>query len=107
MYPIRPCQQWTEARLEARIPTLPPSFLRQNPHCFDGQPCELVFSDEFAFTKCFDPGDDHFWEAVDIWYGATNDLERHDPKRITMTKGMQYCGMLQSWNKFCFTEGGC
>lgn len=101
-------------------------------------------------------GDDPFWEAVDIWYGSTADMEWYDPQQIktlngnlviTMdststtqsgltsgtffflplqvseTKlnkskgstapfqtsdnhGLSYrSGMLQSWNKFCFTSG--
>ena len=32
-------------------------------------------------------GDDPFWEAVDIWYGATNDLEWYDPQQITTRGG--------------------
>ena len=41
-----------------------------------GHEYELVFSDEFNVDgRSFLPGDDPFWEAVDIWYGATRDLE--------------------------------
>lgn len=87
---------------------------------FDGQAYELVFSDEFNTDgRTFYPGDDPFWEAVDLWYGATNDLEWYDPGQITTKNGalsilmenveshnLQYrSGMLQSWNKFCFTTG--
>jgi beta-glucan synthesis-associated protein KRE6 len=91
---------------------------------FDGEHYELVFSDEFNTPgRSFYPGDDPFWEAVDLWYGATADLEWYDPSQITTKNGylsivmdqvadptlnhMQpyKSGMLQSWNKFCFTSG--
>jgi hypothetical protein len=87
---------------------------------FDGQEYELVFSDEFEVDgRSFYPGDDPYWEAVDLWYGATGDVEWYDPGQVTTkngklrilmenvaTNGLQYrSGMLQSWNKFCFTTG--
>jgi beta-glucan synthesis-associated protein KRE6 len=87
---------------------------------FDGNQYTLVFSDEFNVDgRTFYPGDDPFWEAVDLWYWATADLEWYDPGQVT-TKGgalqilmeqvtthdLPYrSGMLQSWNKFCFTTG--
>ncbi|KAF8625530.1 hypothetical protein AX15_005334 [Amanita polypyramis BW_CC] len=105
---------------------------------FDGQEYELVFSDEFEVPgRTFYPGDDPFWEAVDLWYGSTGDLEWYDPMQVTTRGGalvitmdsadttqagltpnstapftpannhnLNYrSGMLQSWNKFCFTAG--
>lgn len=43
---------------------------------FDGSELQLVFSDEFnQNNRSFYPGDDPFWTAPDIWYGATQDLE--------------------------------
>ncbi|PIL27407.1 hypothetical protein GSI_10555 [Ganoderma sinense ZZ0214-1] len=91
---------------------------------FDGVEYELVFSDEFNTDgRTFYPGDDPFWEAVDIWYGSTADQEWYDPKQIytkggalqivmdsvtdtSINHGLPYrSGMLQSWNKFCFTSG--
>lgn len=37
---------------------------------------ELVFSDEFNVEgRTFYPGDDPYWEASDLWYGVTADLE--------------------------------
>jgi beta-glucanase (GH16 family) len=87
---------------------------------FDNHEYELVFSDEFNVDgRSFYPGDDPFWEAVDLWYWATADQEWYDPGQITTangslrilmenvaTNGMPYrSGMLQSWNKFCFTTG--
>ena len=54
---------------------------------FNGQPYELIFSDKFAFETCFYHADDPCCESVDIWYDATNDFKRYDPKQITMSKG--------------------
>ncbi|KAJ7639165.1 beta-glucan synthesis-associated [Roridomyces roridus] len=105
---------------------------------FDGESYTLVFSDEFnSDGRTFYPGDDPYWEAVDLWYGNTADLEWYDPSQV-MTKGGNLVitmdststtlsgqsqgstapftvdenhnqtyrsGMLQSWNKFCFTRG--
>jgi beta-glucanase (GH16 family) len=42
----------------------------------DGSKQVLVFSDEFNTDgRTFYDGDDPYFEAVDIWYGATQDLE--------------------------------
>lgn len=42
----------------------------------DGSKQVLVFSDEFNTDgRTFYDGDDPFFQAVDIWYGATQDLE--------------------------------
>jgi len=41
-----------------------------------GKTMQLVFSDEFNQDgRTFYPGDDPFWEAADLHYAATNDLE--------------------------------
>ncbi|KAJ8487014.1 hypothetical protein ONZ45_g14470 [Pleurotus djamor] len=85
---------------------------------------ELVFSDEFNLDgRTFYPGDDPFWEAVDLHYWGTNDLEWYDPSQATTRGGalrltldrvanpldnhdLNYrSGMVQTWNKFCFTGG--
>ncbi|KAG8796933.1 hypothetical protein FRC17_007903 [Serendipita sp. 399] len=64
-------------------------------------------------------GDDPFWEAVDLHYWGTRDLEWYDPNAITTKDGklviefrkedshdLGYVGgHLASWNKFCFTGG--
>ncbi|KAF9049741.1 beta-glucan synthesis-associated [Panaeolus papilionaceus] len=87
----------------------------------DGQTeMELVFSDEFNTEgRTFYPGDDPYWEAADLHYWATNNLEWYDPEAITTkggalvitlsakeTHGLNYeGGMLTTWNKFCFTGG--
>ncbi|KAI4150525.1 MAG: hypothetical protein LQ340_004023 [Diploschistes diacapsis] len=80
----------------------------------------LVFSDEFNTDgRTFYDGDDPFFEAVDLWYGVTKDLEWYDPDAVTTANGtlnirmdayqnhyLNYrSGMLQSWNKFCFQGG--
>lgn len=42
----------------------------------DGSKQVLVFSDEFNTDgRTFYDGDDPYFQAVDIWYGATQDLE--------------------------------
>jgi beta-glucanase (GH16 family) len=44
-----------------------------------GKKQKLVFSDEFNTPgRTFYDGDDPFFQAVDIWYGATQDLEVSD-----------------------------
>lgn len=77
---------------------------------FDGHEYELVFSDEFnvdgrsfypgrfattRFSLCLcsltfilhSAGDDPFWEAVDLWYGVTGDIEWYDPSQVTTRNG--------------------
>ncbi|KAF8645123.1 hypothetical protein AX16_007952 [Volvariella volvacea WC 439] len=86
----------------------------------DGRRYNLVFSDEFEKEgRTFYPGEDPFWEAVDIHYWPTVDIEWYDPSAITTQNGklvitMQEksshglnfeSGMLQSWNKVCFNTG--
>ncbi len=86
----------------------------------DGKSYHLVFSDEFEQEgRTFWPGDDPFWEAVDLYYGATGDYEYYSPEAvnttggaltITMTQKTTHnlnfqSGMVQSWNKFCFQGG--
>ncbi|KAG8884997.1 hypothetical protein FRB97_002504 [Tulasnella sp. 331] len=87
---------------------------------YDNSEMDLVFSDEFNVDgRSFYPGDDPYWEAVDLYYWPTVDLEWYDPAQITTQDGklvitleaqenhnVSYkSGMLQSWNKFCFTGG--
>ncbi|KAF7968462.1 hypothetical protein HWV62_30551 [Athelia sp. TMB] len=86
----------------------------------DGNTYNLVFSDEFNTDgRTFYPGDDAYWEAVNFNYWPTGDLEWYDPSTITTKDGKLVItlsevqnhdlnfmsGMLQSWNKFCFTTG--
>lgn len=78
------------------------------------------FSDEFSTDgRTFYDGDDPYYQAMDLWYGATDDLEYYDPDAVTTRNGvlelrfeqsrnhdLNYrSGMVQSWNKLCFTGG--
>ena len=80
----------------------------------------LVFSDEFnAEGRTFYEGDDQFFTAPDLHYDATKDLEWYDPDAVTTANGtlnlrmdayknhdlFYRSGMVQSWNKMCFTQG--
>ncbi|KAF9013422.1 glycoside hydrolase family 16 protein [Cyathus striatus] len=86
----------------------------------DGKKYNLVFSDEFNTDgRTFYPGEDAFWEAADLHYWPTGDLEWYDPSAITTKDGKLVItmeekqvhdlnfmsGMLTSWNKLCFTTG--
>ncbi|KAI3609878.1 glycoside hydrolase family 16 protein [Moniliophthora roreri] len=86
----------------------------------DGRELRLVFSDEFNRDgRTFYPGDDPYWEAVDLHYWGTNNLEWYDPSnlitengtlKVTLhekpSHGLNYeGGMMATWNKFCFTGG--
>jgi beta-glucan synthesis-associated protein KRE6 len=86
----------------------------------DGNTMNLVFSDEFnAEGRTFYEGDDQFFTAPDLHYDATKDLEWYDPDAVTTANGtlnlrmdayknhdlFYRSGMVQSWNKMCFTEG--
>ncbi|KAJ1884177.1 hypothetical protein LPJ66_010736, partial [Kickxella alabastrina] len=82
---------------------------------------KLVFSDEFETEgRTFGPGEDNTWEAVDLWYWPTRDLEWYDPHHarteggslvITIERNESHASlpytssMLQSWNKRCFQGG--
>ena len=86
----------------------------------DGSTLKLVFSDEFNTNgRTFYPGDDPYFQAMDLWYGVTQDLEWYDPDAVTTNEGvlelrfdafqnhgLNYrSGMVQSWNQMCFTGG--
>ena len=85
-----------------------------------GDTWKLVFSDEFnAEGRTFYEGDDQFFQAADLWYGGTMDLEYYDPDAVTTANGtlnlrmdayknhdlFYRSGMVQTWNKMCFTQG--
>ncbi|KAH3908676.1 hypothetical protein HBI56_074440 [Parastagonospora nodorum] len=85
-----------------------------------GKKQKLVFSDEFNVDgRTFYDGDDPYFQAVDIWYGATQDLEWYDPDAAWTQNGtlvfefarhdnhgLKYrSGMVQSWNKLCYKGG--
>lgn len=97
-----------------------PDAVKNKVGLYDGQKYSLVFSDEFNTDgRSFFPGDDPYWEAVDLNYWPTGDLEWYSPEAVTTTNGhLKFTmteqlnhnlnfqsGMLQSWNKFCFTTG--
>lgn len=86
----------------------------------DGKGYSLVFSDEFNTDgRTFWPGDDPYWQGVDLHYWPTGDVEWYDPGQITTKDGKLVItmeekkyhdlnfvsGMLQSWNQMCFTTG--
>jgi hypothetical protein len=55
-------------------PDTPDSVKTRKSH--DGTKQVLVFSDEFNTDgRTFYDGDDPYFQGVDIWYGATQDLE--------------------------------
>jgi hypothetical protein len=86
----------------------------------DGDTLQLVYSDEFNTpNRTFYPGDDPYWTAPDLWYGATQDLDWYDPDAVTTFGGtlilrldqfqnhnLKYrSGMLNSWNQICLKGG--
>ncbi|KIM46404.1 glycoside hydrolase family 16 protein [Hebeloma cylindrosporum] len=97
-----------------------PKDVYTKPSLRDGSPMLLVFSDEFNTDgRSFYPGDDPYWEAEDLHYWATNNMEWYDPDAVTTERGslvitfsekythdLNYQGgLITSWNKFCFTGG--
>ncbi|KAJ7485722.1 beta-glucan synthesis-associated [Mycena latifolia] len=87
---------------------------------YSGKDMTLVFSDEFNTDgRSFYPGDDPYWEAVDLHYWATNNMEWYDPAAVTTANGSMKItlsatpshdldyqgGLVTTWNKFCFTGG--
>ena len=52
---------------------------------FDGKDYELIFSDEFETPgRSFYPGDDPFWEAVDLWVRIPPTLLRGLARQISL-----------------------
>ena len=65
-----------------------PEELRTKVDYVTGQTWKLVFSDEFNVEgRSFYPGDDPYWEAVDLHYWETNNMEWYDPEAITTEGG--------------------
>ncbi|KAG1757744.1 glycoside hydrolase family 16 protein [Suillus lakei] len=86
----------------------------------DSSQWQLVFSDEFEVeNRTFWPGDDPYWEAVNLHYWQTNDLEWYYPDQVTTRNGALEItlseremnnltftsALISTWNKFCFTGG--
>ena len=52
----------------------------------DGEELQLVFSDEFNKEgRTFYPGDDPYWEAVDLHYWGVSHLLELSPHQLTDT----------------------
>ncbi|KAJ7059424.1 beta-glucan synthesis-associated protein-domain-containing protein [Mycena amicta] len=86
----------------------PKEFYKIHGYHDPSETLQLVFSDEFEQdARSFYPGDDPYWEAVDLHYWATGNMEWYDPSAdITTNHDLQYKGgMMSTWNKFCFTGG--
>lgn len=99
-------------------PDTPPAAYNKTTN--SGDQWVLTFSDEFnAEGRTFYDGDDQFFQAVDLHYDATKDLEWYDPDAVTTANGslvirldaiknhnlFYRSGMVQSWNRLCFTQG--
>ncbi|KAI0789619.1 beta-glucan synthesis-associated [Abortiporus biennis] len=97
-----------------------PKELYTKKNYMDDTEWQLIFSDEFNVDgRTFYPGDDPYWEAVDMHYWSTNNMEWYDPAAITTANGSLVItlsakethdvsyqgGMISTWNKFCFTGG--
>lgn len=68
----------------------------------DGKEYNLVFSDEFNTDgRTFWPGDDPYWEAVNLNYWPTGDLEWYDPQvRVQV-------GICAAISLFTLVSGNC
>ncbi|KDN43286.1 hypothetical protein RSAG8_06253, partial [Rhizoctonia solani AG-8 WAC10335] len=57
----------------------------------DGTTYDLVFGDEFNVEgRSFYAGDDPCWEAIDMHYWGTNNLEWYDPAQVKTINGSLY-----------------
>ena len=97
-----------------------PMDVRTKTDYVTGKEWNLIFSDEFNVDgRTFYPGDDPYWEAVNLHYWETVNEEWYDPSAIMTRNGsleitlsakenhnLNYTGgMMTTWNKFCFTGG--
>jgi hypothetical protein len=46
-----------------------------------------IATPDSAENCTFYPGDNSYWEAVDLWYSTMNDVEWYNPKQITTKQG--------------------
>ncbi|UZJ56521.1 hypothetical protein CBS101457_005841 [Exobasidium rhododendri] len=82
----------------------------------------LQWSDEFDVPgRSFYPGDDPFWEAVNLYAHGTADYEWYDPAAVTTRNGSLVItcteqdnqnhnlrfrsGQVTTWNQLCYTGG--
>lgn len=73
----------------------------------DGTAWTLVFSDEFEQEgRTFYPGEDAYWEAVDLHYWSTNNLEWYSPDAITTENGSLKISLSAKENHGLDYEGG-
>ncbi|OJA19336.1 hypothetical protein AZE42_00442 [Rhizopogon vesiculosus] len=73
----------------------------------NGPDMELVFSDEFNTPgRTFWPGDDPYWEAVNLHYWQTNNLEWYDPEAITTEDGYLVVTLSEKQTHNLNFEGG-
>ncbi|KAJ7905031.1 glycoside hydrolase family 16 protein [Mycena leptocephala] len=75
---------------------------------YSGREMKLVFSDEFNTAgRTFYPGDDPYWEAVDLHYWATNNMEWYDPAAVTTANGAMKITLSATENhNLSYTGGG-
>jgi hypothetical protein len=67
-----------------------------------GEKWDLVFSDEFEREgRTFYPGDDPYWEAVDLHYWGTNNREWYEPRNAYTRNG----SLVLEFNKHATHEG--
>ncbi|KAG5642223.1 hypothetical protein DXG03_003392 [Asterophora parasitica] len=72
-----------------------------------GGEMQLVFSEEFNVDgRTFYPGDDPYWEAVDLHYWQTNNLEWYDPEAVTTANGSLVITFSQKETHGLNYEGG-
>ena len=84
-----------------------PMEVRTRADYVNGKTWELVFSDEFNVDgRSFYPGDDPYWEAVDLHYWATNNKEWYDPAAITTKDGSLEITLSQKPNHDLNYTGG-
>lgn len=85
-----------------------PKSAYSRPSWNSGQPdLQLVFSDEFnAPGRTFYPGEDPYWEAVDLHYWATGNMEWYDPAAITTKNGALVIKLSQKETHGLDLEGG-
>ncbi|TIA94036.1 hypothetical protein E3P81_00471 [Wallemia ichthyophaga] len=119
--------EWTKPNRHLIDPDTHEDFYTRQGFGNDTRKYQLVFSDEFEQDgRTFAEGEDPYFEAQDLHYWGTNNLEWYSPRQATTndgnlvltlsqsgpytdnltTHGLNYAGaMIHSWNKFCFTGG--
>lgn len=75
----------------------PSDALTKQSYADPSQELQLVFSDEFNVDgRTFYPGDDPYWEAVDLHYWAVRRISIHDVISLTaLSRRTIWSGMIQ------------